>query len=428
MPKKNQISFTVFEHSKVTVGSVNSPQRLIIDRQTFDEILMLSSMSNDVNGNKIEQFIDICCSKGQQFIKFNNYVGVITLPCGVTFEILPKISNGTDDVAYARKTVLKMLEVSSYIKPQTNQLGTIDIAKIPIFEIYISLFLKEIDILIKRGLKSTYIEVEENVPTLNGKIIFTKHVLHNFVHKERFYVSHDIYHINRPENKIIKSTLLKLKNISNNFDNLRNIKRLLLNMDSVEQSLNIREDLSQCLTDRSVAEYREAIRYSKVFLLGNGFSIYNGAHNCVSLLFPTELLYQEYVYHQIYRALSQKGYKVSRQDTSCYLFTDPQKFQLRPDIVVSNNTEKIIIDTKWKIIEKEGDISQSDMYQMYVYHKRYQNVKKVVLLYPMISSNRPYLFASSDNVVVQAQFVKLLIEDNHCLFDELLKTILIINS
>jgi 5-methylcytosine-specific restriction enzyme subunit McrC len=36
----------------------------------------------------------------------------------------------------------------------------------------------------------------------------------NLAHKERFYVGFDEYQVNRPENRLIKSTLLKLQRIS----------------------------------------------------------------------------------------------------------------------------------------------------------------------------------------------------------------------
>lgn len=420
--KKIRTLFTVFEFDKVFVGSTNDPKRKTITKNTFDEILALSSLSKDINGDDVESFIEIGSSHGTQFIKFNNYVGSIALPNGVSFEVLPKVSSGGNDFDYARKLIIKMLELSSYIKFKTKQEGLVDVEKLPIFEFYIYLFISEVDTLIKKGLKSSYVEVEENSYSLKGRIIFNKQIAYNNSHRERFYVEHDVYDINRPENKIIKSTLLLLNNVSRNNENLRNIRRLLLNMDSVDGSTNIKEDLSKCLLDRNVIEYKEAIKYARVFLLGYSFSVYSGSESNVSLLFPTELLYQEYVYQHLSRYLSPQGYKVIRQDTSLYLFTNPQKFMLKPDIVIVDaNKNRVIVDTKWKIIEREGDISQADMYQMFAYHKRFTNVKKVVLLYPSVFTDRLFIFKSGEDVTIEARFVKLLIEDNKADFLNLVK-------
>lgn len=82
-----------------------------------------------------------------------------------------------------------------------------------------------------------------------------------------------------------------------------------------------------------------------------------------------------------------KEYRVSSQDKGYHLFDEPRKFSLRPDIVVTNNNSKkqVVLDTKWKILSSNQQtnygISQSDMYQMYIYEKKYKS-EKVILIYP----------------------------------------------
>ena len=71
------------------------------------------------------------------------------------------------------------------------------------------------------------------------------------------------------------------------------------------------------------------------------------------------------------------------------------KFRLKPDIVATNevNQEQVIFDTKWKLLDetkenKNYNISQADMYQLYAYGKKYDlknglpSEPKLVLLYP----------------------------------------------
>ena len=72
------------------------------------------------------------------------------------------------------------------------------------------------------------------------------------------------------------------------------------------------------------------------------------------------------------------------QDKGYHLFQG--KFALRPDIVLTNDTSKIILDTKWKMLSNTPHnnygISQADMYQMYAYAKKY-HAKEIWLLYPL---------------------------------------------
>ena len=70
----------------------------------------------------------------------------------------------------------------------------------------------------------------------------------------------------------------------------------------------------------------------------------------------------------------------------------------------------MILDTKWKRLsekEKNYGISQSDMYQMYAYSKKYQT-PEIWLLYPLTSEMREHEhieFRSDDGVRVRVRFV-----------------------
>jgi len=55
----------------------------------------------------------------------------------------------------------------------------------------------------------------------------------------------DEYQVNRPENKLIKSTLLKLLSISRNTDNAREIRQLLYSFELVQKSDNYVKDFSK---------------------------------------------------------------------------------------------------------------------------------------------------------------------------------------
>lgn len=64
------------------------------------------------------------------------------------------------------------------------------------------------------------------------------------------------------------------------------------------------------------------------------------------------------------------------------------KFQLKPDIVLKE--DKVIIDTKWKILNQDNnkfDIKESDVYQMHAYGRRYEDensghTPRLALIYP----------------------------------------------
>ena len=74
---------------------------------------------------------------------------------------------------------------------------------------------------------------------------------------------------------------------------------------------------------------------------------------------------------------------------------------------------RIIMDTKWKRLVHNSrsnyGISQSDMYQMYAYAKKYQT-SEIYLLYPITDEMRdhePIIFESDDDVKVQIYLIDL---------------------
>ncbi len=98
-------------------------------------------------------------------------------------------------------------------------------------------------------------------------------------------------------------------------------------------------------------------------------------------------VYESYVAQEIKKIFLPKGWDVSCQDKGLYLFEEPRRqFALRPDIVMKKDKRTVILDTKWKSLinndRQNYGISQSDMYQMYAYSKKYAT-SEIWLLYPM---------------------------------------------
>ena len=126
----------------------------------------------------------------------------------------------------------------------------------------------------------------------------------------------------------------------------------------------------------------------KVFLINKSFTSFSGDSKAIALLFPMEKLYEAYVGRYAKKVFG-SDYTVHTQYKSKHLFEEPNRFLLKPDIVlkrmVNDKEQTIVMDTKWKRLinneSKNYGISQSDMYQMYAYSKKYDS-PDVWLLYP----------------------------------------------
>lgn len=358
-------------------------------------------------------------------ITIKNYVGLIQMNDGFQIQVLPKISfDSSDDVGNSKtKSIfIRMLRSLKDFPSKVFNDASLKVEHMNIYELFINMYLQEVRHLVKIGIKSTYVAKEDNLNYYKGKLIVGKHVSANFVHKERFYVRFDEFSPNRPENRLIKATLKKLQMITTSSKNSKEIRQLLTAFEMVDISTNYQKDFSKIVIDRNTKEYEMLMKWSKVFLMNKGFTTFSGDTTSRALLFPMETLYESYVAEHIKKIFNKSGFSVSTQDKGHYLFVNPRKqFALRPDIVLKKNERIIIMDTKWKsLINNERanyGISQSDMYQMYAYSKKYQT-SEIWLLYPINDEMRevgPIKFDSGDGTIVNLFFVNLVNIENSLL-------------
>lgn len=398
-----------FVRGKKALGSISLPPN------TFDALENFV-LSNRTENTEALEIMNISARKDVgKTITAKNYVGLITMYDGTTIEILPKVFSHETVTEYnVKKLLINMLKTLRNAPFKTLQSANVNIEKLNIFEIFIRMFVDEVFCIVKRGLKCSYETIQSNENIFKGKIVFTNQIKHNYAHKERSYIEYDEFNTNRSENKILKSTLNYLYKNTTSFKNKSDIKTLLNAFSNVDESKNYQSDFSKITPDRKTADYRTALLWSKVFLMGKSFTSFSGSEVAFALLFPMETLFESYIAVHLKKALNHSNYTLSAQDKTYHLFDSPKKFLMKPDIVIKNNkSDKIfIMDTKWKILsdtKANYGISQADMYQMYAYQKKYAS-ENIALLYPKtekIEQIADIHFFSADGCEVKIRFIDL---------------------
>ncbi len=341
------------------------------------------------------EYLKITHKKGYgKVLQAQNFVGVIQLKDGTTIEILPKIADLKDDAdgtEETRKIVVKMLRTLKDSPFKHFDHANLKTTNMPLLEIFISMFLVEVARLVQRGIRSDYIDKEENLAFLKGKLKFNEHIKQNFVHKERFYVAYQEFMSNRIENRLIKTCLEFLYKKSKKSSNQQRIREFLFVFDE-STSHDVKNDFGKIKSNRQMKDYEQVLIWCKVFLLGNSFSPYKGDDVAFALLYDMNLLFESYVANWLKKRA--RKWDIKTQDRLHHLVEKHnagKKFQLKPDIVAKRSDKIIIADTKWKIIDatatgKNYNISQSDMYQLYAYGKKYStaddSVRRLYLIYP----------------------------------------------
>ncbi len=380
-----------------------------LDKKQFEKLeKFIYEFSSNSETSDVLDFMRIGYKRNVgDVITVKNYVGIIQLEDGFQIEVLPKIDFACDNT---KKILLRMLHSMKDFPSKTFNNANLKVDKMNLYEIFIYMYLQEVNKIVKQGIKSSYIQKERNLTYYKGKLNVAQHIRKNLVHQEKFYVIYDEFNANIPENRIIKSTLEKLQKVTLSAENLKQIKQLLNMFDIVKGSKNYQKDFSSIVIDRSTKNYEILMKWSKVFLMNKSFTTFYGNTKSIALLFPMERLYESYVARQMKNIF--KSWDISIQEKEHHLFVSPKKqFALKPDIVLRKGERVIVLDTKWKRLvnnqKSNYGISQSDMYQMYAYSKKY-NTPEVWLLYPlneqMLNMNQ-IKFDSGDGTVINVFFV-----------------------
>jgi len=357
-----------------------------LNPETFDELeKLILTFEGSAEADAID-FLKISIKRNVgKVIQAKNHVGLIQMKNGFQVQILPKISG--NEVEDMKKTFLRMLRSLKDFPSKVFNDSNLRTGRMNLYEIFINMYIQEVRSLVKKGIRSAYLPIEDNLNFYKGKLMVKDQIKANSVHKERFYVRYDEFRVNRPENRLIKSTLLKLQMLSGSAENIKEIRQLLMNFEMVEISVNYIEDFSKVWIDRNTKDYETLIRWSKVFLLNQSFTTFSGGTTARALLFPMEKVFEAYVAQNLKKVLADLDWEVSAQDKGHYLFNSPELFALRPDIVITREDRSVIIlDTKWKLLTNNArqnyGISQGDMYQTYAYSRKYET-PEIWLLYPM---------------------------------------------
>lgn len=409
---------------------------------TFREFQKISYTKNKKIFFKLKKYIkDNNLEDDYEFFKITkdaivpqNFVGTIPLD-DIQIEILSKIPLVENNIEAEKIRFLEILQSIDYFKEKIFSNSKIEITDTSILEIFIHLFIEEVEKIIKKGLIYRYVDKNENFNVFKGKLDINNHIKYNFSHKEKFFMKFDEFSVDSLENITIKLTIQKLKKISVNLKNKENLNKIGHYFENVSILDGSIENLKYLTFDRMNDYYKNAIQWAKIFLNNQSSSIFSTNNREIpSILFPMETIFENYIANKLVNIIQEKSYNqlaIKVQDNSCSIFSsislnnvkiDNNILRIRPDIVIKNKDAKeiFILDTKWKILNKLDDkfkISTEDVYQMLAYVKTYSDrnknkyiCKKAYLIYPATNMNQSTFFTKDDKLIFNTDDFELNIQ------------------
>jgi 5-methylcytosine-specific restriction enzyme subunit McrC len=379
------ITISVREYARLTTGDcINTLDTHQISATAFDWLCDLQSRIHPGGAS----LLDV---EGRQWLRLDSLVGVVQTPCGTTLEILPKTHSNADEIGASRTLLRKM--VMSLLDLPAREAGQAALERfdVPLTEWIMRQFLVALQRLVQQGLRHDYVRREEELPYLRGQLDTTAQMRQLAGRAHHFNVRHDVFVPERPENRLLKLALERVRLSTRQADNWRLAQELSARLHDIPVSAQPREDWRAWSYNRLMAQY-EPIRSWCQLVLGHGMPVaLAGAEQGMSLLFPMEKLFEAYVAKWL-RTNLPMHLRLTAQATSEYLcWHDARRiFQLRPDLLLRDRAgiAAMVLDTKWKRLESGNRVghyglTQGDFYQMLAYgHTYLQGRGKLVLVYP----------------------------------------------
>lgn len=337
-------------------------------------------------------------------LKATSYVGVIQT-ANLSIEILPKTYDKHDRGNHRHILTQMLLPLWNINELFIDKADLDTVKNSNIFEQFISHFVNELEQLIHKGIKSDYMLREENQYYLKGKLKFNEHIKRNHIHKERFYVEYDEYLPNRVENRLLKSTIHKLLQITTDPDNKKALRQHLFIFDEVQFSTAYEVDFDKVNLHRGMEHYERAMRFAEVFLLDHAFSSISGKDNVFSMLFAMEKVFEEYMEFVLNNSKESLGIEEVQINGGAgeYLLSDAHSGEcsiarLQPDYLLKMRKGKdIVTDAKWKLLEANENeskgchtvnVSSGDIYQIFSYLHFYDCRNTAYLFVPKFDEKK----------------------------------------
>jgi 5-methylcytosine-specific restriction enzyme subunit McrC len=331
--------------------------------------------------------------RGRRSVQVTSFVGVIRAPDGYQIEVLPKVGKviGGGDKE-ARQLLIEMLRCLGGFRHILTDSAKLAAARMPLLEVFIGEFLRSVEHIVKRGLRSDYTSRQDNLFALRGKLLVSQHLHQNLCRADRFFTEHDEFSTNRPENRLLHSALRCALLLSASQANQQLARELCFVFADAPPSSQFEQDFQRVRLDRGMGHYGDALAWGRLILEEESPRTGTGRNRAPSLLFPMEAVFEAFVAKHLAKQLAQPfTLKTQARNFSLVRHQEQNWFRLKPDLLVCESvSDKLVLDTKWKQIDdtrangtdKYG-LAQADFYQLHAYGQSYlDGVGDVILIYP----------------------------------------------
>ncbi|WP_072384413.1 McrC family protein [Novosphingobium sp. NDB2Meth1] len=369
------------------------------------EALVAAARDHPLGGEKGAGIL----SDHRHYLKAKQMVGVISAP-GCSLEILPKVDPEApaEDAPTVRRQLVSLLDLALDLGIGEGGVLAMAHQAESLLEILIRLFADRLLAETRRGLPRQYIECDEDLPVLRGRLDVARQFTIHAVRPDRLACRYDLLSSDIPLMQVMAASVVFLRGQARAPTTQRLLDELRYAFADVSLLPVSALPWHKVQIDRTSRRWESLFRLARLLVRREWQSTRHQthAHDGITLLFPMEKLFEDAVAALLRRALAgaswARGIEVVAQggarkclgDWNDDAVAEGKHFATFPDIQLKRGREVLaIIDTKWKRLatnplDAKRGVSQSDVYQMMAYARLY-HCERLMLLYPDVPGSEP---------------------------------------
>ena len=403
--EKIEYKYSFLKNDQERIAFKSVLNKLWAERNQFG---LTSVYFEDDNTQTEQQFFSFY----DTYFKAGKYIGTIKFGDEI-IQILPKtLIKGTDK--YSKKEILdisnknllwwlsrcsKITFPKTFSGWNTRNFNFLDVL------VYMFAALTRDDLIYNKH--QAYVEKEESIGNLRGRIDFSKYAVNYFTGNA--HILPCIYYsleIDNLYNRVVKFTSKLLLQNTDNDEIKKTLQEIIWILDDVEDTFLTSADCDRVILSPLNDNMKTILDYCRMFLSGMSIKSNDTDYEIFSFLIPTDKLFEDFIFGFIKNKFQfshgiidiknqgdsegkQRPLAIEKDETNKIL---RNTFRLKPDIYIKKE-QKDIIDTKYKAIYTKDEalenersyngVSINDVYQMLAYTVKLE-VKTCHLLYPNI--------------------------------------------
>jgi len=335
--------------------------------------------------------------RGGLRVRARSWVGVVRLD-SLEIRVVPKLAGGN-------LRLVEMIQFTTGLDALRQSVGHQHIATDGdcLFDLLALLLAQACERVIRRGVVADYLEHEDDLPVLRGRLVADRQIMERFGRVDRLICRFDERDHDIDDNRLLALALALAGRRARDQRVRARVRRSLRIFEDLCDPLRL--DLSDggpnITYDRLNEHYREAHSIARLILRGLSVSevLQAGRTRCFAFLLDMNRLFELFVFRYLRHVLTADAYRVRRQqrDGSIIRHRDTGKTFSRviPDVLVQRRSpgawqQPVAVDAKYKLYD-ERKVSSGDIYQTFLYAYAYGGAApsarpRSLLIYPTSGS------------------------------------------